>query len=58
MRKSKPKTGLTEAVGLLMTPEQLAEIDRIAKRVGGVSRSAVLRIALAEYIERHTPGAE
>lgn len=58
MRKPKPKTDLTQAVGLYVTPEQLAALDRIGKRLGGVSRGAVLRIALAEYIERHTPGAE
>lgn len=58
MRKPKAQSGLTEAVGVMMTPEQLADLDRIGKRIGGVSRGAVLRIALAEYIERHTPGAE
>lgn len=48
---SHPADGLSERLGLKVTPEMFAGVDALGRRLGGMSRGAVVRVAIQRMID-------
>jgi hypothetical protein len=40
-------------ISMWIDPKQLAEVKAIGKRLGGLKYSQVIRMAIADFLERH-----
>jgi Ribbon-helix-helix protein, copG family. len=40
-------------INLKLTVKQIEDLDKLSKAMGNVSKSSLIRIAVAEYISKH-----